>query len=400
MRHQLFLNPRSRPSIEGRAGSVVSPIDFHRTVPGYVATPLMDLPAVAERLGVRRVLLKDESMRMGLPSFKMLGASWATAFAVQRAWLPGVEEVLSPAELAERIPNRAAKRLVAATDGNHGRGVARMAGLLGLRCLIFVPAGTVASRVSGIESEGAEVRVVDGSYDDAIRRSAQEADAETVVVSDTSWDGYEEIPEQVTRGYSTLFAEVDEALGAAGLTPSHVVMQAGVGSFAAAGLLHYRAAGRHAHPIAVIVEPLQANCLFRSAQAGEVTEAPPPHESTMAGLNCGLPSLLVWPIIDQTADAFVAIDDDAAHEAMRLLATCGVVAGESGAAGLGGILALAGQGSSEAARLGLTPDAVVLVVNTEGATDPVNYALQVGMPADQVRAERENRRADSGAVML
>lgn len=400
MQYGLYLNPRSMPSIGAPPSPEVQPIDYHRTVPGYSSTPLLELPTVAGRLGVKRVLLKDESTRMGLPSFKMLGASWATAYAVREAWLGGLEGVLSPAQLSELIPDRATKRLVAATDGNHGRGVARMARFLGVGCLIFVPSGTASSRITAIESEGAEVQVVSGSYDDAIRRSAEEADAKTVVVSDTSWDGYQDIPEQVTRGYSTMFTEIDEALDPTGSVPTLVVMQAGVGSFAAAGLLHYRTQAGHNCPATLIVEPRSANCLYLSARAGEVTEAPPPHESTMAGLNCGLPSRLVWPIIDETADAFVWIEDEAAHEAMRLLAVCGIAAGESGAAGLGGLLTLAEATSGDADRVGLNAEAVVLVVNTEGATDPVNYKNQVGVTADQVIAEAGSRRQQSGVVTL
>lgn len=397
MHYDLFLNPRAGAVPASEATSTV-PLAYHRTVPGYAPTPLLDLPPAAERLGVRRVVVKDESHRLGLPSFKALGASWATAYAVRRAWLGGTDEVLSPAQLAARIDDPAHKRLVAATDGNHGRGVARMAHLLGVGCLIFVPAGTAASRVAAIESEGAEVRVVDGSYDDAIRRSAQEMDAASLVISDTSWDGYRDIPQQVTAGYATLFTEVDQALRAAGAAaPTTIALQAGVGSFAAAGLLHYRR-GLAGAPTTVVVEPRSADCLLRSACEGRITEAPPPHGSAMAGLNCGLPSQQAWPIIEAATDAFVAIDDDAAYEAMRLLADCGVVAGESGAAGLAGLIAVCADDSG--AALGLGPDSTVLVVNTEGATDPVNYRAQVGRDPEAVAAASATIRRDAGVIDL
>lgn len=400
MRFTLFENPAAVPAIEAEPVPGPAPIEYHRTVPGYAPTALYELPRVAERLGVARVLLKDESSRLGLPAFKMLGASWAVAYAVRRQWLPDVEGVLSPAELGERLRDRGSKRLVAATDGNHGRGVARMAKLMGIGCLIFVPEGLAASRIEAIESEGAEVRVVAGSYDDAIRRSAQEAGENSIVVSDTSWEGYRDIPQQVTHGYSTMFAEVDDALRDAGVeAPTVLALQAGVGSFAAAGLLHYRSGDHGSRPRTVIVEPIDADCLLRSARAGELTEAPPPHTSTMAGLNCGLPSQLTWPIVQRTADVFIGIEDDAAYEAMRLLAASGVVSGESGAAGLGGLLAVAEHGSAEQrAALGLMPDAVVLLVNTEGATDPVNYERVVGIPPEQVEAEAPERRAAAGAI--
>lgn len=198
-----------------------------------------------------------------------------------------------------------------------------------------------------------------------------------------------------------MFSEVDDALREAGLgRPSVVALQAGVGSFAAAGLQHYRAQDAPVpRPRTAIVEPLTADCLFRSAQAGELTEAPPPHPSTMAGLNCGLPSQLTWPIVQRAADVFIGIDDDSAYEAMRLLAANGVVSGESGAAGLGGVLAVAeGGGDGQRAALGLGPDAVVLLVNTEGATDPVNYERVVGAAPERVEAEAAQRRHASGAI--
>lgn len=399
MQYDLFTNPRAVSAIETRPASGPAPIDYHRMMPGYRQTPLLDAPLIATRLGVSRVLVKDESTRLGLPSFKMLGASWATAFAVRQQWLGGVEEILSPEQLRERIPNRSEKRLAAATDGNHGRGVARMAKLLDVSCTIFVPKGTADSRIADIEGEGAEVRVVDGSYDDAIRVSAEEADESTIVVSDTSWEGYVAIPTEVSRGYSTLFREVDSSLPLG--RPTVVAFQAGVGSFAAAGLEHYRSDESGDQPLTVIVEPRSANCLLASARAGQLTEAPPPHDSTMAGLNCGLPSQLAWPVIDRTVDVFVGIDDEASDEAMRVYAESGIVAGESGAASLGGLLAVAESGDEDQRALaGLTADAVVLLINTEWATDPVNYQKVVGTSPDTVQGEADERRRASGVIEL
>jgi diaminopropionate ammonia-lyase len=401
MHYDLFVNPRVVPAIEAAVSDGALPIEYHELMPGYQRTPLLDAPRIAERLGVSRVFIKDESTRLGLPSFKMLGASWATAFAVRREWLGGEEAILSPEQLRERIPNREQKRLAAATDGNHGRGVARMAKLLGVASTIFVPKGTAESRIADIEGEGAEVRVVDGSYDDAIRVSAEEADENTIVVSDTSWEGYVDIPTQVSRGYSTLFREVDDAMRAASAVPTVVAFQAGVGSFAAAGLEHYRAGDVTNAPRTLIVEPRSANCLLASARAGQLTEAPPPHDSTMAGLNCGLPSQLAWPVIDRTVDAFIGIDDNASDEAMRVLADSGIVAGESGAASLGGLIAVADSGDADQrAQAGLTADAVVLLINTEWATDPANYEKVVGVTPHAVQDEADVRRRNSGVTEL
>jgi diaminopropionate ammonia-lyase len=381
--HAVAVVPEAGFAPESRA-----PAATHTTLPGYTPTPLHSCPALAERLGVGSLLVKDESLRLGLPSFKILGASWATLTTVQHAWGRADDRPLTVDGVRTAIAAdaRAGSRgLVAATDGNHGRGVARMASLLGLNAVILVPDGTSPARIDAITSEGAEVRVVDGTYDDAIAASAALADDDHLVVSDTSWEGYEAPPRAVVEGYSTMFFEIDDEIARRGLpAPDVVALQAGVGAFAAAGLRHYRGPG--ARPTAtVVVEPSTANCLMASAAAGHLTLVPGPHRSTMAGLNCGLPSELVWPIVLAGTDVFVGIDDAWAGEAMRALADEGIVAGESGAAGLGGLLALRAAGTEQQReRAGLRPGATVLLVDTEGATDPDNYRTVVGRPAYQV----------------
>ncbi|WP_199245815.1 diaminopropionate ammonia-lyase [Leifsonia sp. AG29] len=368
------------------------PRRFHESLPGYEPTALYSLPQVARQLGIAEVLVKDESERLGLPAFKMLGASWATARAIRRSW--GSQDTpLSLDGLAALVQTGPPRRLVAATDGNHGRSVARMARLLGLACDIYVPEGTADARIRGIESEGASVEVVPGSYDDAIIRAAREEDRDSLVISDTSWPGYVETPTDVINGYSTLFEEVDERLAATGRArPSHVFLQAGVGAFATSALQHYdRTDG--AMPVGVIVEPTRANCLMRSAEEGRMVAAPGPHTSTMAGLNCGLPSELAWPVVYSLAVAYATVDDDDTHRAMRTLADAGVVSGESGAAGLAALLAL---DDDQRAALGLGPDSTVLVFNTEAATDPVNYRLQVGESPETTASQAALRHDRTG----
>jgi diaminopropionate ammonia-lyase len=351
-----------------------APLPLHASLPGYAPTPLRDLPAVAALLGVSRVLVKDESVRLELPSFKILGASWATVQAL--AARLGLDPAPTDLDAARRAVAGTGLHLVAATDGNHGRGVARMARLLGLGSTILVPAGTAWARVEAIASEGATVEVVPGSYDDAIEASAALADDRRVVVSDTSWPGYEDIPRAVVQGYSTMFHEIDDELARRGLpTPTVVALQAGVGAFASAGLRHVRA--RWAGARTVVVEPTSADCLQVSARNGELSFVPGPHPSAMAGLNCGRPSELVWPVVIAGTEVFVAIDDGWAEAAMVVLAAEGVVAGESGAASLGAALAAAADDELGRA-FGLTADAVLLLVNTEGATDPQNYRRVVG----------------------
>lgn len=375
------------------------PTAFHRTLPGYAVTALYDVPRIAELLGVGRVLIKDESERLGLPAFKMLGASWATARAIRREWFPHLTE-LNLTALRGALSANPGRGLAAATDGNHGRGVARMARLLGLRCTIFVPAGTAEARSSDIESEGATVITVEGSYDDAIARSAAEASDDVLVISDTSWEGYRETPTDVIVGYSTIFREVDAVLAERGEhAPNVVLFQSGVGSFAASGIRHYLGPDADSKPAIVIVEPTAANCLMRSARAGSVSEAPGPHPSTMAGLNCGLPSPLAWPVIRASTDAYLSIDDEWAHAAMRLLAEVGIVAGESGAASLGALLATRREADARRA-IGLRHDAVVLIVNTEYATDPANYRAQLDRDAGAVQSDAPELRRASLTVSL
>jgi diaminopropionate ammonia-lyase len=346
---------------------------FHRRLPGYEPTRVVDSPALAADAGVRRVLIKDESSRLGLPSFKILGASWATyrLLCARLGQTGRGDSDREPAwqtvdELRDALSPLGPLTLVAATDGNHGRAVARMARWLGYSARILVPAGTAAARIGGIESEGATVDVIDGSYDDAVAASAALASDAVLVVSDTSWDGYIQVPSWVIDGYSTIFDELDEQLG--GRMPNAVVVQMGVGALAAATAEHLAT-----RSTVIVVEPVDAACGLRSAQAGAPVHVPGPHRSIMAGMNCGTVSVVAWPRIHRGVDYFVAVDDAAAEDAMRDFAIAGVVAGETGAAGLAGLRAATASGID-------LSDATVLLLCTEGATDPVNYERIVGAP--------------------
>lgn len=312
--------------------------DFHRAMPGYAPTELRKVPELAEELGLGEVWLKLETERFGLPAFKILGASWA----------------------AERLLGCRAVTLVTATDGNHGRAVARVAAMRGLPAHILVPAGTAQARIDGIAGEGAHVEVVDGSYDDAVQRASELADDDHVVLSDTSWPGYEDVPRWVVEGYATIFQEIDEQAGEA---PTHALIPIGVGSLAVA------AANRYApHTTLIGVEPTDAACALASIRAGEPVTVPGPHRSIMAGLNAGSLSMNAWPVLRDTFTAFCAIDDDWAVTGMRRLAALGVEAGEVSGGTLGALLALDNK-----AELGLGPDSKVLLVLTEGVTDPENW---------------------------
>ena len=351
------------------------PLDLHRRLPGYEVTPLVDAPTLAADLGIGRLWVKDEAWRLGLPAFKMLGASWASYRSLVR--LLGHEPEWSTTdELAAALAPLGPLTLATATDGNHGRAVARMATLLGLGARILVPEGTATARIDAIAAEGADVSVVDGTYDDAVRAAAALAADDVLIVSDTSWPGYTDVPGWVIDGYTTILDEVDQQRVAAGAGPvDAVVVQMGVGALAAAVVGHCRdAEGRG--PLVAVVEPLTAACGLRSAEAGGLVDVPGPHRSIMAGLNCGRASEVAWPTIAAGTDVFVAVDDAAAERAMVDLAGLGLEAGESGAAGLAGLRALCEDGSVDV----LGPDASVLVLSTEGPTDPGAWARIVGRP--------------------
>jgi diaminopropionate ammonia-lyase len=296
-------------------------LEFHRSLPGYAPTPLVEAPAAARALGVARVLVKDESSRLGLPAFKILGASWAAHRALEGQ-----------------------RTLTCATDGNHGRAVARVAALLGLGAIVFVPDDMVPARREAIAAEGAEVRVVQGTYDEAVERAAALGGPDVLVVQDT---GPGPVPALVIEGYGTVGAEID-------VEPDLVAVQIGVGSFAAAMVRRFAGARL------IGVEPATAACALASAEAGAPVDVPGPHASVMAGLNCGRVAPAGWPVVSRGIETFAAIEDRWAYAAADRLAQDGITAGESGAAGLAGLLAFRD-------RLALPP--TVLVINTEGQTD-------------------------------
>jgi diaminopropionate ammonia-lyase len=321
------------------------------------------VPAVAAELGVGRVFVKDESARMGLAAFKVLGASWA------------VHQVLSRRDAAGPVT------LVAATDGNHGRALAWMARLLGQRAHVFVPSGVHPTAVAAITAEGAQVTEITGTYDDAVRlaaKAARELDAE--LVQDAGWPGYEEVPGWIVDGYSTLFAEVDEQLAAAGAAgtageagPALVAIPAGVGSLAQAAIIHYRSRPGSGVTSLLTVEPGSAAGVLASLVRGELGTVAT-GETIMSGLNCGTPSRLAWPYLRDGIDAAVAVANSEAAVATRDLAGYGIPAGPCGGAALAGVrAALTGEGAQERrAALAVDSGGTVVLLSTEGsAANPV-----------------------------
>lgn len=335
---------------------------FHRSLPGYAATPLHRLPALAQELGVRQILVKDEGHRFGLKAFKGLGASWAIE-RLRRAGTP-------------------LSTVASATEGNHGRAVAWSARLLGLKAVIFMTNGASPRRVDAIRREGAEVVLLEGKYEDAVRRCAERSAAEGwQVVADVGYEGYLQIPAWITEGYSTILGEVEEQCAAGCDAPGVVIAQAGVGGFAAAVVEHFAAVSPR--PRLAIVEPTDADPLLESALStdGRPVASTGGQRTIMGGLNCSEVSLAAWPVIRDRADLFFSITDDFALEAMRRYAKPEdgdprVVAGESGASGLAGLLALMRHDTLGGAReaLGLDSNTSVLVFVSEGDTDPDSWA--------------------------
>jgi diaminopropionate ammonia-lyase len=381
---RILWNPWTVPGFS-TAPPDAGPLLVHRRLPGYAPTPLRSLAGLAERLRVGRVHLKDESDRLGLPAYKVLGAAWAIYLALTRRAGRSPEPWNDVAELRARLGPFPGLRLVTATDGNHGRGVARVARWLGLPADIYLPAGTAAARLDGIRSEGARAIEVEGTYDAAVARAAAAAAREdALLIQDHGWAGYEEVPEWVSAGYETIFGEIDAELGARVEPPPDLVLvQIGVGTLASAVVRHYRRSGLAHRPALVGVEPTGAACALQSIAAGHpVMIEAGADASIMAGLNCGTPSSAAWPLLRGGMDAFVAVEDDQARNAMRLLADAGIVAGESGAAGLAGLVELLeGEESDEnRSRLRISRETRVLLLLTEGATDPPNWARVTGRP--------------------
>ena len=332
---------------------------FHRSLPAYRATPLVALPAVAAELGVARVLAKDETERLGLPAFKALGASWA------------IHRVLESRGAAGGDVRGAPLTFVTATDGNHGRAVARMAAALGHRARVVVPDGVSAEAIDAIRAEGAAVDEAGGTYDDAVAAAARLAAAETgaVLVQDTAVPGHEQVPAWIVEGYGTLFAEIDAQLAADGTgAPDLVVVPAGVGSLAQAAVTHWRSHPDPARTALLTVEPATAACVLAGLRAGEAVTVPTA-TTIMAGLNCGTPSAAAWPLLAAGLDGAVAVTDDEARAAAQPLRAAGIDAGPCGWAALAGARAtLTGDGAPDRrAGLGIGPGSTVVLLVTEGA---------------------------------
>ena len=338
--------------------------DFHETI-GNEKTPLVKLPGLARHLGIRRLLLKDESHRLGLNAFKALGASYAMYRQIEK--------------------NPQIKTFCTATDGNHGRAVAWMAKILGRKSLIYMPQGTVSDRVRAIENEGADVVVTDQGYDMAVNMASIRVDEANKksgnyfwsLIQDTAWDGYEEIPSDIMKGYWTQIHEVTEQIGKEKI--DILFLQTGVGSWAAS-IIGYIMKQWQNPPLCISVEPHSANCLYESIKTGYRVSVKNDQTTFMAGLNCGSVSTLAWNILKNGLVGSISISDKLSEEAMMALASpiSGdpvVISGESGASALGALMGLCNTKdfNNFKDKICLNNKSTVLVINTEGDTDQSNY---------------------------
>nr|WP_272212299.1 diaminopropionate ammonia-lyase [Marinicella sp. W31]MDC2878212.1 diaminopropionate ammonia-lyase [Marinicella sp. W31] len=355
---------------------------------GYAETPLVSLQPLAESCGVGAIHFKHEAGRFGLGSFKALGGAYAV-FRLLEAKVsaaigktPDIAALLdgSHADIVSDVT------VTCATDGNHGRSVAWGASLFGCKAVIFIHETVSTAREDAIARYGARVVRAKGNYDDSIREAARQADENGwFVVSDTSYPGYTDIPRNVMQGYSVMAEEAIRQLD--GKPPTHIFIQGGVGGLAAAVTAHFwETFGKHA-PRVIVVEPENAACLLESAAAGKPTVVGGALETIMAGLACGEPSIIAWPILDAGVSAFIEIEDAAAADTMRLLASgeagAPLASGESGVAGLSGFLCAASRADWKDA-LGLGPQSVVLCFGSEGDTDPALFEQIVGRTASEV----------------
>jgi len=375
---------------------------FHRTLPDYAPSPLVELPALAQRMGIGRLFVKDESSRFGLKAFKGLGGIYAMFRVLCSALELDPTETTLEQLLQEPYRSRIAEMVfITTTDGNHGKGISWAAGVFGCRAYVYMPKGTVPVRAQAIRDAGnAVVEITDMRYDDCVAFTRDLAEKNGwYLMQDTSWPGFEQVPLWIMQGYLTLYAEAEEQLQALGYArPTHILLQAGVGSMAGAIVAAaVNACGAHP-PFIATVEPDTVACFYESFLAGDGL----PHmaggscETIMAGLNCAIPCSLAWEQLSSAASGAFAVTDEVTRIGMRRLAMPGgsdrpVVSGESGAVttGLIDVLLTDPAYAPLRAELGLDADAVVLLISTEGDTDPEDYLNVVGETAEQVCARKK-----------
>lgn len=358
---------------------------FHESFPQYSVSPLRSLDNLAEKIGLGKIYLKDESFRFGLNAFKVLGGSYAMAKYMAQKLNRDIADLGYKDMISQEIRDQLGEVIfVTATDGNHGRGVAWTANKLKQKAIVYMPAGSSITRLENIKAEGAEAYITDMNYDDAVRFAASYAEKHNgIIVQDTAWEGYEEIPAWVMQGYGTMALEVEEQLRALSAEkPTHIFIQAGVGSLAGAIQGYFVSIYGEDCPITVIVESDLADCFYRSALVGDgkAHGVGGDMQTIMAGLACGEPNSIGWEILKNYSSAFVSCPDWTAANGMRILGNplkddTRVISGESGAVTTGLLYEVMTNPDYEKLKeyLNLNKDSRVLLFSTEGDTDPEMY---------------------------
>ena len=357
-------------------------VRLHESFPGYAPTPLRRLEGLADACGVGMLYLKDESPRFGLNAFKALGGSYGIAQAIAERLSLDPETLTYAALTAPALREKLAElTFVTATDGNHGRGIAWTAHQLGAKSYVYMPKVSSQQRLRNIQMFATHAEITPYNYDETVQHVFQLArEHGWIVTQDTAFDGYTEFPAWCQQGYLTLCDEVRRQLEDFGEKPTHIFIQAGVGTLAAAVAAYAAAIWGEDRPVLTVVEPLKADCLYQSARMGKLTAVGGDLDSIMAGLSCGVPSTVAWEILRHTADGFIACDDPVSARGMRMLAApprgdTPVISGESGAVGVGLTAELMREDCHAPIReaLGLDAHSRVLCVSTEGDTDPGHY---------------------------
>lgn len=356
--------------------------EFHKSFDQYEKTPLVNLKDLSKDLGLEDIFVKDESYRFDLNAFKVLGGSYSIGNYIAKKLGKDLKDLSYKELISDEVKEELGDlTFITATDGNHGRGVAWTANKLRQKSIVYMPKGSAQERADNISAEGAEVTITDLNYDEAVRLANQHAEENGwIMVQDTSWDGYEDIPRWIMQGYMTMAYEAYEDLNKKNIKPTHIFIQAGVGSLATAVTGFFCNMYQDEKPIITIVEPNKADCFYQSVKAGERKIVDGDMDTIMAGLACGEPSTIGWEIIKEYVENYLSIPDYVAAYGMRVLGNPlgkdkKIISGESGAAPLGAVSKIMTEEKLEdiKVKLQLDKNSVVLLFNTEGDTDRKNY---------------------------
>ena len=358
--------------------------EYHKSFDAYSETPLVELKELAKLLGVKSIYVKDESYRFGLNAFKVLGGSCAIGQYIAGRLGKHIRDLSFRELISDEVKEKLGDiTFITATDGNHGRGVAWTAHVLRQKSIVYMPKGSAQERLENIRKLGADASILDCNYDECVRRANAEAEKHGyVMVQDTAWEGYEDIPTWIIQGYATMAYEADLRLKEQKVVPTHVFVQAGVGSMASAMTGYFSAAYPDKKPCVMVVEPALADCLYRTAKAndGDLHFVTDDMNTIMAGLACGEPCTVAWKVLSSYADHFISVPEYMAALGMRVLGNPlkgdeRVISGESGAATAGPLVEILRRDEYRELKekLGLNEDSVVLLFSTEGDTDFDHY---------------------------